>query len=77
MTHIITTGKIADFSFHFNHILEKYVKAGNYTISENKDKKQLIISISCTNTNGITIYNVIRDGVLFVYVFYKSKKSRL
>ena len=70
MTSIIT-GNIADFPEQLKSILEKTVKYERFiTIRDNSYEKQLTISISAGISNDVDIYNVVRDGVLYMYIFH-------
>jgi len=77
------TGNIANFSEQFKSILEKHVKLGQFiTVVENLDEKQLTISISAdiaidiAIANSFDIYNVVKDGILYVYFFHVVKKGK-
>lgn len=73
----IITGNIANFAEQIISVIEKHIKYGQFVITvDNVDKKQLTISISSSVVNGIDIYNVVRDGVLYVYFFHLSKKGK-
>ena len=71
----IITGNISSFSEQIKFVLEKTVKSGQFTTKDNVDEKQLTISISSVIANIVDIYNVVRDGVLYVYIFHTTKKG--
>jgi hypothetical protein len=81
----IITGNIASLAEQIKSVLDKQVKAGQcITIKDNIDEKQLTISISVVIENGIAkdvakdiaIYNVVRDGILYMYIFHNIKKGK-
>jgi hypothetical protein len=73
----IITGNIASCSEQFKSILEKHLKLEQFiTVKDNIDEKQLTISISAAITNDVDIYNVIRDGVLCMYIFHYAKRGK-
>lgn len=73
------TGNIANFAEQFKSILETHVKLGKcISVVDNLDEKQITISISAdiVITNGIDIYDVVRDGILYVYFFHYVKRGK-
>lgn len=73
----IITGNIAGCAEQFKSILEKHLKLEQFiTIKDNIDEKQLTISISAGISNDVDIYNVVRDGVLCMYIFRVVKKGK-
>jgi hypothetical protein len=76
MTGIIT-GNIANFNEQIKMVLENQVKSGQLIItSDNIDEKQLTISISAIIANFVDIYHLVKDGVLYMYIFHNLKKGK-
>jgi len=73
----IIADNIASFSEQIKSVLEQQVKSGQLiTTADNVDEKQLTISISTTIANNVDIYHLVRDGVLYVYIFHTVRKGK-
>jgi hypothetical protein len=73
----IISGNITNCIEQCKSILEKHLKLEQFiTIKDNIDEKQLTISISAGISNDVDIYNVLRDGVLYMYIFHVVKRGK-